>query len=401
MLQLEEAVARILAAIPAPGPERVPLSEAFGRFAARALSTPIDLPVFSNSSVDGYALRSADIASASQPSPVRLRLAGRLAAGDAPGASVNAGECVRVFTGSPIPQGADAVVMQEDTRVDASDPAHISVLCSASRGENIRERGEDVRSGSRLVGEGDRLTAGRLALLAAVGCGQVEAARRPVVGLLATGSELREAGQALRPGEIYESNRAALAGLVRAAGGEARVYPLVPDTLPATRDALQSAIEACDLVVTSGGVSVGEMDFVKGAFLEIGGSLDYWKVAVKPGRPFVFGQKGNKLLFGLPGNPISALVTYLLLVRPAILRFQGARDLALPSFDAPLAGPLVNAGPRRHFMRVALRPDGAVVSAGLQGSHALSSAAAADGLVDVPPDTTLGAGTKVRVLRWD
>ena len=401
MLQLEEAVTRILDVIPAPQPEKIPLAESYGRIAARDLAAPLDLPVFDNSSMDGYAVRSGDLATASEKTPVPLRLIGRLAAGDAPQLKVNSGECVRVFTGSPIPEGADAVVMQEDTRADTQQQEIIAILSSVEPGENIRWRGEDIPAGTRLIAGGDRVTAGRMALLAAVGLGELEVGRRPVVGLVATGSELREPGQTLRPGEIFESNRVALSALVRAAAGEARVYPLIRDTLPATREALSSAMDACDIVVTSGGVSVGEMDFVKSAFLEIGGTVDYWKVAVKPGRPFVFGQKGGKFLCGLPGNPISALVTFLLLVRPAILRFQGATGVSLPSVIGELVEPLVNSGTRRHFMRVVVQPDGKVASAGMQASHALSSSATANGLVDVPPETSWGAGTKVRVLRWE
>ena len=179
------------------------------------------------------------------------------------------------------------------------------------------------------------------------------------------------------------------------------IFPIVPDAPEATGAALEQAFDRCDFVVTCGGVSVGEMDFVKGAFEKIGGDLQLWKVAIKPGRPFAFGRRGENFLFGLPGNPVSAFVTFLLLARPALLRWQGARDAVLPAHPGMLAEPLVNRGDRRHFVRVVLDADGKTRSAGIQASHMLSSLAAANGLVDVPPQTTLAAGTSVRVLRWE
>ena len=219
--------------------------------------------------------------------------------------------------------------------------------------------------------------------------------------MLATGSELREPGHSLEPGQIYESNRATLAALIRSAGGLPEIFSIVPDTLPATRDALSQAFERCDLVVTSGGVSVGEMDFVKQAFQEIGGTLTFWRVSIKPGRPFVLGRLGSKLLFGLPGNPVSAFVTFLLLVRPALLRYQGAFDCSLPSRSATLGEALSNPGPRRHFFRVKTDTRGKVCSAGQQGSHCFQSLSTALVLVDVPPKTTLEPEQLVPLLYWD
>jgi len=398
MLELEAALARILAAVPAPTRENAVLSGAAGRVLAEEVRSPIDLPVFDNSAMDGYALRAADIASAKQDSPVRLRLAGKVAAGEVFADQVTAGTCVRLFTGSPLPRGADAVVMQEETGLEADD---VLILASAPPGENVRARGEDVRCGARLAGAGEFLTVGRLGLLAAAGLTEVRVGRRPVVGLLATGSELQEPGQRLAPGQIYESNRVALAALLERAGAVPRTLPLVADALAPTRLALAAAFGQCDAVVTSGGVSVGEMDFLRRAFEQMGGELQFWKVAMRPGRPFTFGRYRGKLLFGLPGNPVSALVTFLLLVRPALLRWQGATQVSLPVHPGVLAEALVNEGGRRHFMRVKVDPAGQVWSAGVQASHVLSSVAAANGLVDVPPHSTLAAETTVPVLRWD
>jgi molybdopterin molybdotransferase len=401
MLEFEEALARVLAAVPATTSEYVSLSESAGRVLAEQVRSPIDLPVFDNSAMDGYGLRAADVASAKPDSPARLRLAGRIAAGEVFTGKVTAGTCVRLFTGSPLPAGADAVVMQEDTRVEPGAPGEVLILAPAVPGENVRSRGGDVKRGSTIVSAGEFLTAGRIGLLAAAGMTGVRVGRQPTVGLLATGSELQEPGQPLAPGRIYEGNRLALAALTGCAGAVPRTFPLVTDELAATSRALEEACNQCDAVVTTGGVSVGEMDFIKRAFGQVGGELEFWKVAIKPGRPFAFGRCRGKLLFGLPGNPVSALVTFLLLVRPALLRWQGAANISLPTLPGVLAEPLANDGERRHFMRVRVDPAGKVYSAGVQASHVLSSVAAANGLVDVPPNTTLGSGTDVPVLRWD
>lgn len=411
MLQYEEALARVISAVPTPASESVALAQADGRYLARDILSPIDLPPFDNSAMDGYAVRAADVASAKPNSPVRLRLVGRVAAGEKLPGDVTSGTCVRLFTGSPLPNGADAVVMQEDTKVDGAVPNEVLVLEPVKPWENVRFQGEDIKRAAAVAAKGDALTVGRLALLAATGCVEVMVSRQPTVGILATGSELKERGQSLEPGQIYESNRPAIAALVRKAGAIPRVYPLVSDVLEATQIALSNAFKECDMVITSGGVSVGEMDFVKQALANLGVELQFWKVAIKPGRPFVFSRfpgshnrlstADDKLFFGLPGNPVSALVTFLLLVRPAILRWQGAANVGLPRQSAILADPLENSGERRHYMRVRISNDGKCHSAGTQASHILSSFAAANGLVDIPPRTVLAAGTTIEVLRWD
>jgi molybdopterin molybdotransferase len=402
MLELEQALEQILGAVPIPVPEPVALGPAQGRVVAKDVVSAVDLPPFDNSSMDGYAVRAEDVAVARPDKPVPLRLAGRVPAGEIFSGEVARGSCVRLFTGSPLPSGADAVVMQEDTRSDACQPATVQILESAKPWENVRLRGEDIKRGSKLVAAGERLTAARLALLSATGVTTVTVGRQPRAALLATGSELRERGEALEPGQIYESNRIGLAALLRSIGALADPLPLVADALGATRSALEQAFSDHDVVVTSGGVSVGEMDFLKPAFEAAGGELAFWKVAIRPGRPFVFGRwPGGKLLFGLPGNPVSAFVTALLLVRPALLRWQGARDTALPVQLGRLAEPLPNFGPRRHFARVTVDASGRVASAGPQGSHIMSSLAAANGLVDVPPRTTLAGDALVPVLRWE
>lgn len=385
----------MLAALPAPQTERIPLTESAGRILAETIFSPLDLPTFDNSAMDGYAVRAADACGAKPEAPVRLRLHTRIPAGQTFTGELPPGECARIFTGAPLPRGADAVVMQEDTRLEGET---VLILDPAQPRENIRWQGEDVRRGATLAESGGEISPGLIGLLSATGVGEIAVGSRPRVGLLATGSELRDAGQPLAPSQIYESNRAMLTPLLTRAGATPKVYPLVPDTLEATRTALETAFRESDIVLTSGGVSVGEMDFVKAAFTALGGELQFWKVAIRPGKPFVFGRLGGKYLFGLPGNPVSAFVTFLLLVRPALRQWQGARNTALPAYPGILGEAVSNASDRRHFMRVRRDAAGKIVSAGQQASHMLASLATAEALLDVPAQTTWAAGQSVTVL---
>jgi len=397
MLDLETALARVLAALPPPRTEVLPLANVAGRVLTESLASPGDLPPFDNSAMDGYAVRAADVRGAGPESPTALRIKARIPAGDCFSGEVAAGECARLFTGSPMPHGADAVVMQEDTRLDPASPDVVLVGDSVRQGENVRRRGEDVRRGAQLLEAGATLTSAAVGLLAATGIGKVSVGQCPRVGLLATGSELREPGSKLLPGQIHESNRAMLSPLVINAGGIPEVFPLVADDPAATRGALKHAFDQCDVVITSGGVSVGEMDFVKEAFEALGGEMQFWRVAIRPGKPFVFGSLNGKFLFGLPGNPVSAFVTFLLLVRPALRRWQGAQEVGLPLHWGVLGGAVSNPGDRRHFMRVRMDATGNVFSAGQQASHALASLAMANGLLDLSPGAALESGTRVKV----
>jgi molybdopterin molybdotransferase len=400
-LGYEHALELILASVPPAVAETVALDQAHRRILAETLLSTVDLPPFDNSGVDGYAVQASDLEGASAQSPVALRILGQVAAGETWEGAVGPGSCVRLFTGSPLPQGADAVAMQEDTRVHVADPDLVDFLAPVTVAEFVRRRGEDVSRSTVLARAGEALTPGRIALLAATGRAQVRVGRCPEVAILATGSELKEAGTTLQPGEIYESNRAGLAALVSTAGGVAHAPPLVPDDLEASRAALEAAFKNCDVVVTSGGVSVGELDFVRRAVADIGVGLEFWRVAIKPGRPFAFGKAGSKLFFGLPGNPVSALVTFFLLVRPALLRFQGAAEVSPRVWQCVLAEDLSNPGNRRHFVRVRVDRSGSVYSAGSQGSHVLSTAARANGLVDLQPGAILKAGSRASVLTWE
>jgi len=397
MLSLETAVERILAQISPLPVETLPLTQADGRVLRSAAIAQTDLPAFDNSAMDGYAVRSADVLGVSRENPKWLRVTGLIAAGEAPAGKVETGTAIRIFTGSAMPEGADAVVMQEDTFTDQARPDEVAVIDGVKPWENVRFRGEDVKCGRAVVATGARLSAPQLAVMGASGVAEVAVSRVPKVGLLATGNELVEPGNPLKPGQIYESNRLMLASLLAPWGVRTVIYPVVPDNLEATRAALQKAFNECDAVATSGGVSVGSFDFVKDAFTSLGGKLDFWRVAIKPGKPFMFGERDGKFLFGLPGNPVSAFVTATLLMRPALLRLQGCTELALPTVLGQLAEPITNRGDRRHFMRVHLDATGQVRLAGTQASHQLHSLAASNALLDVPPETTLAAGASVKI----
>lgn len=401
MLALEDAQHQILQSISPLPAESVPLLEADGRVLAQDIPAPIDLPSFDNSAMDGYAVRSDDLKGVGAGTTVTLKLSSRLPAGQSSSEWVASGECVRIFTGSMLPPGADAVVMQEDTEVNPEQPKRIKMLDAVKPWENVRLRGEDVKEGTMLFHRGDRLQPGGLALLGSLGISAVSAGQRPRVGVMATGSELVEPGEPLSPGKIYESNRTALHAILSNAGAAITLHPLVPDTLDETRRALAGALEECDVLVTSGGVSVGELDCVKAAFESLGGTMEFWKVSIRPGKPFVYGRWRDRFWFGLPGNPVSAIVTFLLLVRPAVLRLQGATNVHLPSVAGILGEPLSNRGDRRHFVRVRIDEGGGVHATGVQASHMLKSLAAANGLVDVPPRAELAAGAPVKVLLLD
>jgi molybdopterin molybdotransferase len=397
MLSLEEAKSRILAALPVLPLEELHLASALGRFLAADISSPIDLPPFDNSAMDGYAVRSEDLKKASAENPVSLKLTGKIGAGESGElAALHGGESVRLFTGSPLPPGADAVVMQEDVRTEKDNVVFIE---SVRPFENVRLKGEDVRKGSLVLSRGSRLNATRRSLVAACGLSAVPVRKQAAIALIATGNELREPGEIISPGQIYESNRTLIGGLLDSIAS-VHTFPIVPDDLKKTTAVLQHAFSTADLVITTGGVSVGEFDFLKDAFVHLGGKIDLWRIAIRPGKPFVFGTLGGKHLFGLPGNPVSALVTFLVLVRPAILKMSGASNIELPTVEGELAEDLVNDGDRRHFMRVRWEM-GRIHRGGPQASHRIANLAEANGLVDVPPETRLLKGSKVFAQLWD
>lgn len=402
MLTLEAARERLLAAIDGPvGEVSSPIETSGGAYLARAPVGLIDLPPFDNSAMDGWAVRSADIANP----PVTLTVQGRVSAGGVYAGVLAPGCAIRIFTGSPLPAGADAVVMQEDA--EPIETTGVRILDVAKPWENVRLQGEDLRKGTPLIPAGTRLEAQHLALLAAAGVSAVRLHRTVRVGILPNGSELVASGQPLPPGGIYESNGIALADLVARTGALTRRFDPPRDDLPALQAALATAFAGSDIVITAGGASVGEHDLVKPAFEALGGTVDFWRVALKPGKPFFFGtlpasngSAQKKYLFGVPGNPVSAFVTTILLVLPAVRKLLGAAHCEGFTHPGQLAEELNNPDGRRHFIRVCCDPQGAVRSSGPQGSHLLNSLAAANGLVDVPPRTRWPAGTVVQVLRW-
>jgi molybdopterin molybdotransferase len=397
MISVEDACARILAAVQPLPPNDVPLRQAHNSYAAADLFATVDLPGFDNSAMDGYAVRSADLKTASAEAPVILGCTARIAAGEHLSSPISIGQCARIFTGSMMPEAVDAVVMQEDVVAEGD---RVRFAEPVKPFENVRLRGEDVRKGSKIVSAGERLTAARLGLLAASGHATATVHRSSRVALLSTGNELSEQGVELRPGGIYESNRTMLGAFLAPLKCDVDDYPIVRDDLQSTIAALRTAFRSADMVVSSGGVSVGEYDFVKEAFQALGGSVDLWQIAMRPGKPFTFGQLNGKFLFGLPGNPVSAFVTFLLLVRPAILKMHGATSYGHAMIEGELAESIVNRGDRRHFVRVRFE-NGKIYPAGGQKSHMIGSLSQANALLDVPPGAELRPASHAKVILWE
>jgi molybdopterin molybdotransferase len=375
--------------------ETVPAGSALGRVLAVDVVSPLDVPPHNNSAMDGYALRVADV----QEMGTVLPVSQRIAAGSV-GQPLQAGTAARIFTGAPIPPGADAVLMQELTE---SLEGAVRFLAVPPLGNAIRHRGEDVAVGQVVLARGTRLTPQALGMVATVGAMRVTVYRQPRVGVFCTGDELVMPGQALRPGTIYNSNRATLIACVQALGGQCEDLGLVPDRLEATRAALREAAENFDLIITSGGVSVGEEDHLKPA-LAAEGVLHDWQLAIKPGKPLAYGQIQARnhtcQVMGLPGNPVSSFVTFLLLVRPVLLQLQGL------SFAAP-SGYLMRADfnwprgdKRREFLRVRRNAEGGLDLFPHQGSGVLTSTVWGDGLVDNPPGQTIQSSDWVRYLPY-
>jgi molybdopterin molybdotransferase len=390
MLSVDEALEVLLAgAKPVAEVEDVPTLQASGRVLARALPSTMDVPPMDNSAMDGYALRAAEV-----PAPeTRLRIAQRIQAGEV-GKPLAPGSAARIFTGAPIPQGADAIVMQESCAVEGDS---VVVRKVPKPGEWVRRTGSDVRKGDTVVPAGKRLLPQDTGLAASVGIGTMPVHRRVRMGLFFTGDELVMPGEPLAPGRIYNSNRFTLNGMAHAFGCDVRDYGIVPDSLEATRAVLRKAASECDIVVTSGGVSVGDADFVKPA-VEAEGSLLMWKISMKPGRPLAFGRVGACAFIGLPGNPVSSFVTFLIFVRPFLLRTQGVAEVAPRVSDARADFDWIEPDPRREFLRAKWNANGGLDLYPTQDSAVLTSTAWADGLVDNPPNRSIRKGDHVRFL---
>jgi len=412
MLSIEQALERCLGTVPPVSTEEVALHDAYGRILAEDVHAVSPLPPWDNSAMDGFAVRAADTADAnsgdgdidpcaeqevSSAGGPWLDITETIPAGQVGQKTIGPGQAARIMTGAPVPEGTTAIVMREHATAAAD---RVQIHQAAAAGAHIRRRGEDVQAGQLVLSKGQTLSPSAVGLAASVGRSHLTVAVRPTVGIVATGDELVADGKPLGPGQIYSSNTAALVGLVRAAGAIAIDCGIAPDTLDGTRAAFERA-SAADLIISTGGVSVGDFDVVKDAMAELGAEMQFWKVRMKPGKPLALGIIGSTPAFGLPGNPVSAQVGFLQFVRPWIQAAMGSTEPYLPVIEAQIAHSYTKRPGRAELVRVVLQqgPDGWTVrTTGGQGSGSQTSMAAADGLMMVDVDTAeILAGDTVRV----
>lgn len=403
MLSTAEALATLLsAASPLTGTESIPTLEALNRVLSADVTSPLDVPPMNTSSMDGYAVSTADLAAHGNR---RLPVSQRIPAGHAP-ESLKPGTAARIFTGATVPPGADAIVMQEQT--EAAGDA-VTILHSPAPGEWITAQGADIRSGSIILPAGTRLTPQALGLAASVGCAELQVRRRVKVAVFFTGDELTMPGEPLKPGAIYNSNRFTLRGLLDNLGCDVTDYGIVPDKLDATRATLREAAQAHDLILTCGGVSVGEEDHVKPA-VEAEGRLSMWQIAMKPGKPLAFGAvrrptqqaaaaaSAETFFIGLPGNPVSSFATFLLFVRPFVLRLAGVERVTPRALSLRADFTQNKADRRNEFLRARVNPAGGLDLFPNQSSAVLTSTVWGDGLIDNPPNHAISTGETVRFI---
>lgn len=388
-----EALAAVLAKIPVLPAGPVPLIESLGRFSAQDLWARRALPPFDNSAMDGYAVQAESCRAGA-----RLRVIGGQPAGADRGLTMGAGEAIRIFTGAPLPAGADAVIMQEDVTREGDA---IVARCDAGRGEFIRRQGSDLAEGQKILARGEPIFAQTVGLLASQGMAEVEVGAIPGVAIVSTGDELARLGETPLPGQIFESNSVMLQALALGAGANVAMVEHAPDALERLTETLRRGLES-DVLIVSGGVSVGDHDLVKPALGALGAEIALWRVAIKPGKPFLFGHAKGCFIFGLPGNPVSAFVTFLKFVRPALRKMAGATDenLGLREVSAQLAGSVSNDGDRAHYFRGILRA-GVFTLSGRQESHALFGLSQANALLRLAPSIQLAQGAAVTVETWD
>jgi molybdopterin molybdotransferase len=391
MISEEEARRRVLQSIDLLGERAVPLSKALDCFSARQVDARLPLPIFDNSAMDGYAV----VASSSRKD-ARLKVIGEQPAGIDRELRIAPGEAVRIFTGAPIPLGADAVVMQEDTTREGDE---IVVNVDVDPGEFIRLRGCDLAEGQKILGRGERIRPTTIALLASQGLANVTVGGQVNAAIVSTGDEVVTLGSKLDQGQIYDSNSTLLQALLQHCGASVKSAEHCPDQRERLIQTIERGIKSHVLVIT-GGVSVGEHDLVQAALRALGAKIDIWRVAIKPGKPFLFGEAGGCAVFGLPGNPVSAFVTFLQFVQPAILKMMGANNLNLPKTSARLTVDLTNEGDRPHYVRGRIE-NGTFVPIGRQESHALFGLSQSNALLRLAVGESLRAGEIVDVQTWD
>jgi molybdopterin molybdotransferase len=400
MIPLAEVQSEVLGTVRPLESEALSLRDALGLVTARDVVAREAIPPFANTAMDGYAVRAGDTAGAGPEAPARLAVVGELPAGRPPTQAVGGGEAIRIMTGAPMPEGADAVVMVEYTERDGDA---VRVLHAAEPGDHVRPTGGDLAAGDPVFAAGTVLGPAHVGVLASLGLQEVQAIRRVRVGVLSTGDELVETG-ALQPGQIRDSNRPMLLALVADAGAEAADLVVAPDDEAVITRTLEDALASCDAVLTSGGVSVGDYDYVKAALDRLGG-LQSWQVAIKPAKPLAFGVVDGTPVFGLPGNPVSSLVSFELFARPALLQMMGHAHRFRPEVPATAA----HAMPRKpdgklHLDRVRVHAEGdrfVAARTGAQASNVLSATAAANGLALLPDGDGVPEGGDLRVMRLD
>lgn len=397
LLSMDDALDHMLRkAQPVEEIEHVLASAALGRVLAESQVSSVAVPPLDNSAMDGYAVRAAEL---DPLGDTRLPVSQRIAAGGV-GEPLAAGTAARIFTGAPVPPGADAIVMQENTTAEGKE---VVIHKAVAPGTSIRRAGEDIAVGATVLSAGTRLAAQHLGLAASIGIAKLPVYRRLRVATFFTGDELVTPGEPLGPGQIYNSNRYTINALLQALGCEVLDLGTVPDDLAATVGVLDEAARRADLIITSGGMSVGEEDYVKAA-VEQRGKLDMWRIAIKPGKPLAFGSVGKAAFLGLPGNPVSVFVTFCLFARPFVLRMQGAMNVAPARYWVEADFEWTRPGNRREFLRARLNRDGtgktSVTIFPNQGSGVLTSTVWADGLVDVPAGTGIARGEMVKFIPW-
>jgi molybdopterin molybdotransferase len=391
MISEEEALRKILETIQ-PLPKRTAsLSSALDCFSAQDLVARLPMPGFDNSAMDGYA-----VVATSCRTGERLRVIGEQPAGVDRGIRISPGEVARIFTGAPMPAGSDAVVMQEDISRDGDE---IVLNVDVDAGDFVRRRGCDLSEGQKILSKGERIRAATIALLASQGFSEVTVGSEVDVAIISTGDELVKPGTKIKAGQIYESNSVLLEALLQRCNATVRSVENCPDDQRSSTEALTRGLQYHVLIIT-GGVSVGEHDLVKSTLFSLGAKIDIWRVAIKPGKPFLFGQAGSCAIFGLPGNPVSTFVTFLQFVRPAILKMMGATCLDLPKMPARLTANVRNDSDRPHYIRGKLE-DGKFAPVGRQESHALFGLSQSNGLLRVAVGESFKAGEIVNVQTWD